>query len=318
MKTVLDVQTRLREADAALYEDVKRTIGEKQTFAYSYLAPCAAFAGMENLDTFTPEVRRFAVEVVTPVVKECLDAMEKSQAPLDDSTLKGSLLKALDRVQFYPKKVDFEVTRDPALFQALDQNGISKVEGRYVLYKLKADDARYYGGRIEIEPTVFSQIARTFESCGYKDVADKMGSAADGCGHISTIDPRSLATYYDAIVSAHKDRTVVISIEGAKIGRPQSGRLAHMVAAVVKVDSLAEYRISCGLPPMMQFAPHITLFSRDIQPLESLNGRSLVDFTNASGNALLTQLGVQLKQRKTAVEAPQDGKTSTGAATAKV
>lgn len=296
--TTSDAQIRLRELDMSLYEGIKKSIGEKQTFVYSYLAGCCALAGTKEM---SKDVQKFAQDAVAPIVKECFSTIESYHSELDNSALKSKLGDLLAQIQFYPKKVEFEVARNEKVFAILKERNLLTFSGEFTLYKLNPKDDKYQGARLEIDAKIGAELADILESQGFKNKGDELGSAHDRKWHISTVDPRDFAKSHDDIVAKHNSyiteypKQTEISVVGIKQGMPQSGRLIHMVGTVVEIKNLALYRKSCGLPEKLQFDPLLTQFSSEVKPAADLKGRAIIDFANDSSHAHLQKLACILK-----------------------
>lgn len=309
LHSVNEVQIGLREIDMALFPKVRNLLGDHQTYAYTYLGACCAFLDSPASST-SVEIQRFAKEIVSPAVENCFKAIAVHGNDLSKSELKLSLLKILDTVQFYPKKVDFQVTKeDPALKMLAEQNLLS-VEGTMEFYKVKESDAKYYGCLITIPSDIFAKIITCFEVTGHRSMEDKVGSTASGKGHVSAMEPAELAQSYEKIMQANesfgKEHPVKakITFNGIKKGAPQSGRLASIIMATVAVDILNDFRQACGLGPM-RYAPHMSMFSTEIQPLEQLRNVSIQDLAAKTKGIFTTQLAAYFEayQKKLALPA---------------
>lgn len=278
---VVDVQKTIREIDISLSPSVNKSIGKDKTFVYSILAGSCKFLD-SDLTAFSPEIQRFAIEVVDPVVKECFIEIEKFNNELNNEQLKTAMLKKIDRILFYPERKDLETIEDGEVICDLQEVFNS---GVYTLYKLPqiADDfsggkySVFSGGRIDISEEVFKQALEILEKHGYKQENDSIGSS-----HITTVEPVELSIKnYDAVVSAHTRYTEVsnqVSFKpiGLKIESPQYGRLSRLLTVTVDIEGLDEYRGALG---PMKVPPHISIFSQEIKPLPQLEGITIEDFT---------------------------------------
>lgn len=293
--SIESIQFHLREIDMALYERVKKDIGEKQTFVYSYLAGCCSLLDTSD-ESMSEQTRNFIKNVVDPIVKECFEAIDASKKNLNDQKLKDKLQELLSKIQFFPKKNEFEIIKDEKVLAVLKEKNLLTFTGQYAFYKLQPGNKEFYAGWLEIDAKIGDEIAEILEQHGYKDKNDVLGSALlssanDKKWHISTIDARELSRNHDQIIARHndfaaKEKASEISIIGIKQGRPQLGRLGHMVAVVVKVNNLKEYRKACGLPENQAFGPHLSLFSREVNPAPTLKGRSILELANGSPSHL--------------------------------
>lgn len=288
-KTVWDVQTTIRQIDMSLYPSVKNEIGADQTFVYSTLAGCCALIDSKQLAKFSDEIQLFGTNVIRPVVEACFKEIGNSNCKLNDVKLKLSLLKNLQAIQFYPKKIDFRTINDEQMITELQK--VIQI-GSYTLYKVNPNSEKFYGGRIDISRESFAQAAQILENNGYKQKQDVLGSSFDRQGHITTIDPSELAQNYESIVSSHETFTksskeVRLKPIDIRVGAPQSGRMSRVVTITVEVEDLEKYRGALGA---MKFSPHLSVFSQEIQPISSLQQISIHAFTKDVDNEYLMKL----------------------------
>lgn len=297
--TTKEVLNELRSIDMALYEDVKKTIGEKQTFVYSYLAGCCVLADTRGL---SEEIQTFINQAVKPVVADCFTAIEASKNDLNDQALKSKLIDLLKRVQFYPKENKFQVTTEGKVFDALKEKDLLTFTGKYTLYKLRESDARFQGARLEVEAKIGNEIAETLEACNHKAKTDELGSASyDRKWHVETISPFDMPKDYDNIVKKHGEYVqanpdpVKVKIRGITEGHPQSGRTFHAVGVEVEIENLSAYRKFCGLPEKTKFPPLMTLFSSSIVPTKTLVGHSIMEYADKTSSPNLQKLARNVK-----------------------
>lgn len=73
-----------------------------------------------NNNNFPEEVIKFINDIVKPTVNCCFEEIEKNTYNLNDKDLKLSLLKKIDKVQFYQEK-NFEEIKDEELLNQLQK-----------------------------------------------------------------------------------------------------------------------------------------------------------------------------------------------------
>ena len=309
--SIQEVQTRFREIDMSLSQQVEGSLTHfpdaKHPFVYSYLAACISFVGSDNLDKYKEEVQKFAKDVVKPVVESCLETLETvpEVGASGEAKLQLKLLNLQDKVKFYPKAVTFTNDTDKTKLDALNAaTNDQELTGTYELYKLHESDETYYAGLIAVSDTLFNSLVGTLDGMGYRSLLDdhQEGSTryGNGYGHIGTINAKELSNRHTYIVDAHNrfiaenGPNAPFSFTGIKVGHPQSGRLAHVVAVTVAAGNLSSYRESCGLEGNMQFDPHLTIFSREIKPLESLANTSI---TSLSENDFSKRFSICWRQK---------------------
>lgn len=284
-------QTKIRQIDMSLSPSVKQYVTGNQSFVYSRLAGCMAFLSGTKWESSSKEVQAFAKNTVEPTVKECLQAIDTYKNDLHDTKLQLALLEHLDKVMFFPEKIDFQTVSNMDLIRQIQS--IITV-GSYKLYKNNQKDKNYYSGVIEIPDLDFLKTTKTLEDAGYRKNGDMVGSSANVKGHISTMEPAELARDYHAVMEGHAAYTkassqVALKPVSLKVGAPQSGRLSRVVAIHVDVDHFDAYRKTCGLG-QLRFPPHISVFSQEIQPIDSLKAVSIIDFLRRDNNVFFTAL----------------------------
>ena len=103
--SVADVQTQIRAIHQSLYPELAGDLGDKQCYVYTTLAGFCAFAGSKELDSFSPEILKFARDVVQPVVHDCFQEIEKYHNKLADRNLKSAIQDKLSKIHSYPLNV---------------------------------------------------------------------------------------------------------------------------------------------------------------------------------------------------------------------
>ena len=276
--TIWNVQTRIREIDMALHPSIKSKLGEVRTFTYSTLAGCCDFLDSVQMGGYANEVEYFAKEFVEPIVKECFLEIEKYSSKVSDETLKLSLANKLRTIQQY-NYPGFKTDLSPELISKL--SNVIKT-GSFSFYKLKESDQKYYGGIIHINNESFLKAVALMEEAGYKQEGDMIGSSFDVGAHVTTIFSRELSKNYENIIDAHnafiskvpKASLTPISIEW---GFPQTGILSKAVCIMLSSSEIDAYREACGLGKLLP-PPHISVFSKVIKPLQTLEDHNITFF----------------------------------------
>ncbi len=279
--SIRNVQTRIREIDAALYSKIKQQLCEIRTFTYSILAGSCQFLDSVQEGGYSSEVVAFALEVVKPAVEGCFEEIAKysgQEGQLKDERLKLTLLEKLKKILVYPEFNEFAVDLNVEVLKKLEKIITS---GSLTLYKLPGSE-RYYGGRVEIEDAVFKSAIKVMEEAGYRHEGDLDGSCFDAKGHVTTIHAKEIAENYDRVVRGHEHfvsnhKDVLLKPIAIKFGNPQSGRLSRAVVITVDAPDVELYRKACGLRKLIP-ETHVSVFTQEIQPLQSLKTITFAEY----------------------------------------
>lgn len=292
-QTVYDLQMGTREIGTALFEKVRTSpLGSDRTHVYTLLSTFAALVDWKDLPTASTEIKVFVKEIVSPIVSNCFKAIEAANNDLNKIPLIVDLEKKLNAALIYPKKTEFPFKTDDSLNKELAS--ISPIEGTYVLCDIIPESKKFRNSYITISKEIFALMISAFEKAGYKKAAHKISSTAAGIGHITNLTTTELAEHYDKAIEAHEKFTknspkAILTIKGVKEGRPQYGRLAHVVMAIFKIDNLEGYRKECGLGEI-EFPPCITIFSSEVQPYPQFRGVTLAQFADLTGSTGVSKM----------------------------
>lgn len=289
--SVFGTQTRIREVERTYSSSVEK-LG-KQGYAFALLAGCAAFASYSKLESLSDEQQVFAKKVVQPVVAECLREIETNQCNLSNEKLQFSIVQKIQTVLNYPEEIKFKSFDDAKVIDALRK--VITV-GTYTFYKLNPKDEKYYAGIIQIPEKDFLAAAAILEEAGYKKAGDTLGASALVKGNIITVDPRTeLPKVYDAVMAGHEEyvRThgdqVRLVPTSLKTGSPQAGKWDRIFSINMAVEDIDGYRGASKLGKL-NFPPHVTVFSHEIQPLAQLQHVTLLDFLKSTSSPAMAKL----------------------------
>lgn len=286
-QNISDIQLKIREIDLTFLPEIQQKLGKAQTFVYSSLIGCCAFAGSKNLDEFPKPIQEFAEKIVTPIINYCFEQIEKYGFDLNNKDMKLLLIKGLDKIQYYEPK-EFENIQDKELLDKLTK--ILTV-GTYKLCKNDEKDTKFHRGLIDIPQDDFSQVVKAIDEAGHKKENYDIGSFGMK-GHITSINSTELTQNYDAMVSHHNNyinQTDKVALKPLTLekGKPQTGPISEVVIVTMEIENFNEYRKP--LKPM-RYPPHLSIFSKEIKPIKELKDCAVLDFTGKEGNPLLSKM----------------------------
>lgn len=295
-QTVTELQLGMREMSTALFDGIKTTLGSDRTHVYGLLSICSGLVKVAK--ELSAENKKFALEVVAPAVDQCFKAIAEANDDFNNIKLKTSLEQLLDKaVLLHPKPTQFQLVTDDASLKELAAQNLQTIEATYELCDIIPESNKFRNAFLTIPQVAFSKIIDICKTAGHMHAGDKISSTASGVGHITLLPTPILAANYESVIKGHSEFTkktpkVSITVEGIKIGMPQTGRLARVFMLAIKVD-LQPYLNAVGLGTLKLFPPCMTIFSSEVQAHSKVKGMALRAFANLIGS----ELGLNLAER---------------------
>lgn len=152
-------------------------------------------------------------------------------------------------------------------------------------------DEKFHRGIIDIHEEEFSKVIEEFEKRGYRNKDYDIGSLGLK-GHITSINSPELTKNYDEVVLQHKKYTnesnqIKLMPLDIKKGKPSAGKISEVVIVTMGIDQFDEYR---GVLGPTKYPPHLSIFSKEIQPIKKLEKIGFFEFTNEKNNEYLIKL----------------------------